>query len=743
VFSVGVIVVVGGPPSSGDWIVTGTESYSDQTIVLDGNLIVENGGNLTFEKVTFELKCHFDGEYSISVNPGGKFYVLDGSVITSYTPSNAYSFLVQPNSTFRMSNSELHSSGWHAVIPTPEQPMGLSIFSDDAVVENCLISNNEYSILAMSGGIVIRNNNITENEQGINIGGEGINPSIYDNYMSKNGVGINLGGGCSPYIYDNAIEFSGTGINVAGATPVIRRNSIIKNRDGIVFYSRANPMILDNTIASNNNTGINVRDSNGTIQGNMIENNPIIISEESNPTLRANYIASSGGRGVFFTGGSSGLVEGNIITNHTLGIHLGDSSPIIRGNIITANYNGIQCQDDSKPEIHWNDIYNNSGRGVNNEDPSTLVNATHNYWGSANGPGQGVSQHVLYSPWLNESIVPNVEITSPLSGEDVSATLKVSTNVRSRNTVQKVEFYLDGFVDPKYTDYDSPYEWNWDTTQCAETPHTIWVVAYDNYGLRTKLNTTVFVDNTSPVASIREPQPGNIYCGTVAITVNGTDNREVNDVRFKVDDGSWGIMTYNQAVSLWKGDLNTTTFSDGQHNLMVLALDKAGNPATTTMTLTTDNTLPTLTIQHPQSGVTVGLTLTVMVQANDTSGISKVEFYLANTLVSTLTTVPYQWAWDTTKYPNGAYTIIVEAYDTIGNVKSRDVKVTVNNVEVPWLQANLLTIVQVAIGLGGLTIAIVTFWSRTRDKRKKKTTRKKETTTNLPSQENSGQEKVD
>ena len=202
-------------------------------------------------------------------------------------------------------------------------------------------------------------------------------------------------------------------------------------------------------------------------------------------------------------------------------------------------------------------------------------------------------------------------------------------------------------------------------------------------------------------------------------------------------------MTYNQTVSIWKGDFDTTTLSDGQHDLMVLVLDKAGNPATTAMNISTENTPPTLTIQHPQSGVTVGLTLTVMVQANDLSGISKVEFYLGNTLVSTLTTVPYQWAWDTTKYPNGAYTIIVEAYDTIGNVKSRDITVTVNNVEVPWLQANLLTVIQVAIGLGGLALAIVTYWSRTRDKRKKKTTRKKETTTNVPPQENSGQEKVD
>jgi hypothetical protein len=95
--------------------------------------------------------------------------------------------------------------------------------------------------------------------------------------------------------------------------------------------------------------------------------------------------------------------------------------------------------------------------------------------------------------------------------------------------------------------------------------------------------------------------------------------------------------------------------------------------------------------------------------------------------------MPYQWAWDTTKYPNGVYTITVKAYDTIGNVKTRDITVTVNNVEVPWLQANLLTIAQVAIGLGGLTLAIVTYWSRTRDKRKKKkTTKKKEQQMSLP-----------
>jgi len=733
VFSVGRVFVVAGPPSSGDWIVTGTESYSDQTIVLSGNLVIENGGNLTFENVRFELNCHFDGEYNISVNPGGKFYVLDGSVITSHVPSNAYSFFVLSNSTFRMSRSELHSAGWR--IPFVEEHMGLHILSDDAVVENCLISNNSHSIFTNGDGVVIRNNNITENYEGLRIGGAAL---IYNNYISKNGDGIHMGGACSPTIYDNVIEYnSGSGIGIAEATPIIRNNNISKNAGvGINLYSHANPMILDNIIASNNNGGVTVGDHGiGTIQGNIIEKNSagIMITDESNPTIRANYIASNEG-GVLVTG-SSGFVEGNTVTNHTIGIRVVGSNPTVQGNIITANYRGIVCGDNSKPEIHWNDIYSNS-LSVNNEDPSVTVNATYNYWGSANGPVQ-IPKNALYNPWLTESIAPSIQITSPLSGGIVSSTTRVSAEVDAPNGADKVEFYMDDQW--KYADANAPYEWNWNTTQCSETTHKITVEAYDTFGLKASTSITVFVDNTPPTVSIEEPTPNDTYCGVIRVSAKASDNKEIDKVQVTVDDIGWLEMTYDSASLLWKYDLNTTPFSDGQHTLTVKALDKVSSLATTNIAFITENTPPTLTIQHPQSGITVGLTLTVMTQASDISGVSRVEFYLGQVLVSTVNFAPYQWAWDTTRYPNGVYTITIKAYDTIGNVKTKDITVTVNNVEVPWLQANLLTIIQVVIGIGGLALAVVTYWSRTREKRKKKKIAKKKEKANVSPQKNSGE----
>ena len=49
------VLVFSGPPVSGDWIITGTESYYDEVIVLNGNLFVWPGGNLTFRKVVLKM----------------------------------------------------------------------------------------------------------------------------------------------------------------------------------------------------------------------------------------------------------------------------------------------------------------------------------------------------------------------------------------------------------------------------------------------------------------------------------------------------------------------------------------------------------------------------------------------------------------------------------------------------------------------------------------------------------------
>ncbi|MDH5780645.1 MAG: Ig-like domain-containing protein, partial [Candidatus Bathyarchaeota archaeon] len=759
----------------------GTESYYDEVIVLNGNLFVSPSGNLTFRKVTLKMNCTHNGQYNIMVQPGGKFYVLESSLITSTKPDKRFEFLANHDTTFRMNNSRLFGSDQ------------LTIVSADAVVENSLISHNRGGLSIQNDGVVVRNNNISLNDdEGISVHycsptiynntitsnfGSGISihwtessPLIQDNIITMNEyAGIFCDHNCSPIIQGNNISSNDDGITlIRHSTGIIQGNLIMNNYHGIRSTNCSNPLIQSNIITSNlgsavtfekmanltiqdniiikNGWGISCWNSSSIISSNLIAENlgtGIHCESYSSSTITNNTITSNIGPGpgiscynhsdVTIQGNTitnttqgdaialnlhcTGIIQGNMITNNSLGIgNAFCSSPLIQGNIITSNWDvGVHCANNSLPEVHWNDIYGNDiygiGIGIENDDSSVTVNATYNYWGD----GPSTSAHVLYDPWLTESIV-FPKITTPLSGGTVSSTVTVSTIVYAQSGVGRVEFYIDDQLE--YIDYGAPYEWNWDTTEHTETEHKITVKAYDEFGLKTSTFITVFVDNTPPTVSIREPTPENTYSGTVSISVNATDNQDLTNVYLKVDDTEWLAMTYEPMDLLWKYDLNTTAVSDGQHTLTSLALDKASNPATTSTTLSTDNTQPTLTIQTPQSGTTVGMTLSVEIQASDASGISRIEFYLQDVLVCTDHDTPYEWLWDTTQYPNGEYTITVKAYDTLGKAQTRETTVTVKNVESPWWQTHLWTIIEVLIAIGGLMLGILTFLAGKKRKRK-------------------------
>ena len=136
----------------------------------------------------------------------------------------------------------------------------------------------------------------------------------------------------------------------------------------------------------------------------------------------------------------------------------------------------------------------------------------------------------------------------------------------------------------------------------------------------------------------------------------------------------------------------------------------------------TESTLPFgVIITSPKSGFIVGLTVTIETQTSDLTSISTMEFYMQDALVCVLHEPPYQWAWDTTKYPNGEYTTVVKAYDNAGNVKTSTTTITVRNVESPWWQTHFWTIIEVLIAVGSLTLGIVTFLTaKTRKKRSKR-----------------------
>jgi subtilisin family serine protease len=93
-----------------------------------------------------------------------------------------------------------------------------------------------------------------------------------------------------------------------------------------------------------------------------------------------------------------------------------------------------------------------------------------------------------------------------------------------------------------------------------------------------------------------------------------------------------------------------------------------------------DTTPPTASLTDPLTGATLSGMANITVQANDDTGVQHVDLYCDSSFVSSDTTAPHVWSFDTTKLPDGLHTFRAEAFDSSGNSgQTATVQVTIDN----------------------------------------------------------------
>jgi Leucine-rich repeat (LRR) protein len=94
-----------------------------------------------------------------------------------------------------------------------------------------------------------------------------------------------------------------------------------------------------------------------------------------------------------------------------------------------------------------------------------------------------------------------------------------------------------------------------------------------------------------------------------------------------------------------------------------------------------DTIPPTVSISSHSSGQNVNEIITITVTTQDNEGISKVEFFIDDSLVLTDTESPYQYDWNTTQYEdNSEHIVKVVSYDNSDNsTTSQPIMLTVDN----------------------------------------------------------------
>jgi parallel beta-helix repeat protein len=278
---------------------------------------------------------------------------------------------------------------------------------NNMLVENVKISNNKDGMVIAESKATIRNCETSNNDVGLRIFGD-CDLDINSFKTFYNMVG------CLPY-YSSNIDFLNCDIGgFIGCIQIDYSHDItIKNcifydsyDDGITLIKSYNIDISNNKFSLAEGPGIYVR---GGSWGNTISHNNI----------------HSGKNGIFISGSHNNTICHNNIHDLTIfGIWLSKSvdNNIYRNNIYDIFglelASGIEVYESERNKVNYNNIYDNlCGMFA----VRCNVNATHNWWGSKNGPsgigpGDGdsievVEATVLYEPWLKSPVLRNRIVT--------------------------------------------------------------------------------------------------------------------------------------------------------------------------------------------------------------------------------------------------------------------------------------------------------------------------------------------
>ncbi len=225
-----------------------------------------------------------------------------------------------------------------------------------------------------------------------------------------------------------------------------------------------NNLIQDNEVYDTGRMGIMVMDYDGTnytvTSGNTITGNTvhdvwkmatewndggggIQINAGKNCSITGNtvYNVQDGQRGIYMFGSSTGnTITGNTLRNNPTGIQIWISG---EQTVPEINWGSETV---ASPQIHNNNIYDNTIGATNtNLDGYTpkILDATNNWWGSANGPanagntfnvgaqGNAVSNNVLFTSWLNAAPPTGTSFAPVTNGSNGYASIQAAVNAAS------------------------------------------------------------------------------------------------------------------------------------------------------------------------------------------------------------------------------------------------------------------------------------------------------------------------
>jgi len=273
---------------------------------------------------------------------------------------------------------------------------------------------------------------------------------------------------------------------------------------------------------------------------------------------------------------------------------------------------------------------------------------------------------------------PNINFsieTQNLNNTTISGIVNLRGNAYDDNSLQKVEVRMDGGNWLQANISGNSWFYSWNTSTTINGMHIVEVRAYDGVQYSSVIRLFVNVSNT---ITGNPPEAPNLDSATLSlnnttvkgtIVLSGTISPGINAVYLSIDGNSW-IAVFLSAQA-WSYTLDTTTLSDGHHNIYLKSASGNAESGLVSLYLTVDNiqnienTEPSITITYPSANDKISGIVEIKGRASDGEG-EVIKVYVStdrNQWREATGISPWTFKLDTTKLKNGRITIYARAED--------------------------------------------------------------------------------
>jgi hypothetical protein len=265
-----------------------------------------------------------------------------------------------------------------------------------------------------------------------------------------------------------------------------------------------------------------------------------------------------------------------------------------------------------------------------------------------------------------DAIAPTAFVAAPTSGDTLSGTAPVSVAASDNVAVTRVELYLGGTL--LATMSATPFTFNWNTTQIANSSYTLTAKAYDAAGNSSQSGAVpvkVFNDVSAPSVALLSPVTGSTVGGMVPVAVVASDDVSVSKVEFYLN----GQLQNTLAAAPYTFSWNTMLLANGPCTLSALAYDAAGNigrSAQFSVSVFNDASLPVVSLD-PVASASEGSPLTLTGTVRDNDAVGSVTVQVGSAAAQAATVTNSTWSLNLTGLTAGTFPVTVSATDRSGN----------------------------------------------------------------------------